>query len=182
MQNDEQHRLVVLAQSGDEYAISRLYDDHSQGIFRFLYYRLGDLHVAEDITSEVFIQMIQSLSRFNSESGNFTSWLYTIARNKAIDFFRKNRAHSTLPLSDDIAGTQQNPEEISGNKQLTKDLKNKLQELPEEHRDLLVLRFISQLSIKETALSLGKTEDGVKGMQYRALSALREKMDSWRSK
>lgn len=180
MQNTEQSKLISLAKNGDEYAVTRLYDTHSQGIFRFLFYRTGDRFLAEDLTSEVFIQMIRSLPKFKEGAGSFTSWLYTIARHQSIDHYRKVKMKIEQPIGEDIVSSSAGPEEMNSAMQQTGDLLSKIMELPQEHREILELRFVSQLSIQDTAETLGRTMDSVKGMQYRALEALREKMKSWK--
>lgn len=180
MQNTEQDRLISLAKSGDEYAITRLYDTHCQGIFRFLFYRTGDRDIAEDLTSEVFIHMIRSLPKFKEGSGSFSSWLYTIARHQSIDQYRKTKAKVELPVGENLVSTSPDPEETSGVKQQISDLMTKIMELPIEQREIIELRFVSQLSIQETASALGRTTDSIKGMQYRALEALRAKMKFWK--
>lgn len=180
MQNSEQDRLIPLAKKGDEYAISRLYDSHSQGIFRFLFYRTGNQQIAEDLTSEVFIQMIRSLPKFKEGSGSFTSWLYTIARNQCIDHYRKTKMNIDQTIGEDRVSSTPDPEETSNSKQQINDLMSKILELPLEQREIIELRFVSQLSIQETASALGRSTDSIKGMQYRALEALREKMKFWK--
>jgi RNA polymerase sigma-70 factor (ECF subfamily) len=172
MQNTEQYRLISLAKNGDEYAISCLFDIHCQGIFRFLYYRTCDRFIAEDLTSEVFIQMIRSLHKYNPDSGSFTSWLYTIAR--------KTKSRPEQAIIEDLISSSPGPEATNDKAQLQDDLISKIKELPKEYRELIALRFVSQLSIHETAIMLGKTIDSVKGMQYRALEVLREKMKLWK--
>ena len=180
MQNTEQYRLISLAKNGDEYAISSLYDIHCQGIFRFLYYRTGDHYIAEDLTSEVFIQMIRSLHKYNLDSGSFTSWLYTIARHLSIDHYRKTKSRPEQAITEDFISTESGPEDTNDKTQLQNQLISRIKELPKEYRELIALRFVSQLSIHETAITLGKTIDSVKGMQYRALEVLREKMKLWK--
>jgi len=180
MQNTEQYRLISLAKNGDEYAISCLYDIHCQGIFRFLYYRTGDRYIAEDMTSEVFIQMIRSLHKYNPDSGSFTSWLYTIARHQSIDHYRKTKSRPEQGITEDLISSSPGPEATNDKAQLHVELISKIKELPKEYRELIALRFVSQLSIQETAITLGKTIDSVKGMQYRALEVLREKMKLWK--
>ena len=84
------------------------------------------------------------------------------------------------PIEEDIVSSTAGPEEMSSAMQQMGDLLSKIMELPQEHREILELRFVSQLSIQDTAATLGRTMDSVKGMQYRALEALREKMKSWK--
>lgn len=176
MQIIDQDRLISLARDGSEYAISRLYEDHSQGVFRFLYYRTGDRSLAEDLTSEVFIRMLKSLPKFSERSGSFRSWLYTIARNITIDHYRKMKPGVDLPFDDELISSDPDPEDLLNAAESRQHLTASILELSEEHREIIALRFISHLSIQETASTLGKTVDSVKGLQYRALGILRDKM------
>lgn len=84
------------------------------------------------------------------------------------------------PIGEDIVSSSAGPEEMSSAKEQMGELLSKILELPQEHREVLELRFVSQLSIQDTADTLGRSLDSVKGMQYRALEALREKMKSWK--
>ena len=99
---------VRRAQKGDEVAIRDLYLRHKTNVFRYLFYQVGDPHAAEDLTSEVFIRMIKGLPSFQPR-GSFQAWLYQIAHNLAIDYHRKEKANTRLPLMEDLVADGDNP-------------------------------------------------------------------------
>lgn len=172
-------RHVQLAQRGDRNAIQAIYDRFNLGIYRYLYYQVGDIQTAEDLTSEVFVRMIRSLPGFQPRESPFQAWLYQIARNLAIDHFRKatHRNHVELKENDIV---QQEDMDKTVERHLTQEqLQKALARLNSDQRDVILLRFVNGLSINEVARSLDKSEDAIKGLQRRALSSLREILDEW---
>ena len=95
--------LITRAQSGNPEACGALYTHYHQAIYRYLYYRTGDPHTAEDLTSEVFLKMVQALPRYRPQGVPFQAWLFQIARNQAIDHFRRSNARPTAILDESLA-------------------------------------------------------------------------------
>lgn len=171
--------LVARAQSGETAVIGELYDRYHLSIFRYLYYRVGDQQAAEDLTSEVFLRMIRSLNGYRSQSVAFEAWLFQIARNLAIDYYRKMNDGNVTPLEEHHISERENPEQRL-ERRLTSELLTKaLARLNEMQRDVIVLRFINGLSISQVAQALHKSEDAIKALQRRGLSALREILSEW---
>ena len=165
--------IIARAQSGNAKAAGELYELHYQSVFRYLYYRVGDQLVAEDLTSEVFLKMIQALPGFRPGPALFRGWLLQIARNLAIDHFRRKAAHPIEPIQEDITSGEKVVEIVErGLNSLL--LRESLSQLNEEQRDVILLRFIEGFSIHQTAATLHKSEDAIKGLQRRALMSLRE--------
>lgn len=171
--------LIRRAQSGDAEVIASLYDRYHRGIFRYLYYRLGDQQAAEDLTSEVFLRMLRFISGFHPPAAQFQAWLYQIARNLAIDHHRKMGGHDHLPLNEDLA--QGNPTLVGSiDHNLTSDtLRQALERLPSEQRDVILMRFVAGIPIAQVAKTLHKSEDSIKGLQRRGLIALRAVLTEW---
>ena len=171
--------LIRGAQHGDQTKLGVLYQRYQPGIFRYLYYRVGDYHTAEDLTSEVFERMLRFLGGFRpSSSSAFPAWLFRIAQNVAIDHFRSNGRRLEAPLVEELAGGETAPESEVERRLSVELLKLALAELTDEQRDVVVLRFVTGLPIAETAEALNKSEDAVKGLQRRALLALRSTLDT----
>jgi RNA polymerase sigma-70 factor (ECF subfamily) len=175
--------LIQRAQAGDpaagEAALSDLYERYRVSVYRYLYYRVGDEQAAEDLTSEVFLRMLHALPGYRPQSVTFKAWLFQIARNLAIDHYRKmgkdRMAELEEGLMDDSA-----PVEASVEQGLTHQmLRRALGKLSEEQRDVLILRFVTGMPIAEAARTLHKSEDAVKGLQRRALQALKEILSDW---
>lgn len=171
--------VIRRAQAGDDNSISTIYEKYYIGIFKFLYYRVGEVETAEDLTSEVFLRMIRSLSHFRPQSISFQAWLFQIARNLSIDYYRKQAHQNHTVLEEDLVSADEPLDKAVERKLDHLNLRKALARLPEEQRDVVVLRFIIGMPIHETASTLHKSEDSIKGLQRRALIALRETLQNW---
>jgi len=171
--------MLTRAQEGDPVVISELYDRYRTGVFRYLYYRVGDLHVAEDLTSETFMRMLRSLNGYRLQNVAFEAWLYQIARNLAIDHYRSSNGRGHLSLEEDMIADKDDPVHTV-ERSLTSDLLlDALGKLSEIQRDVIVLRFVNGLPVAQVAQALHKSEDAIKALQRRALSILREILTDW---
>ncbi len=167
--------LVGLAQRGDVDAIGALYDQHYEVVFRYLGARVADRQTAEDLTGEVFKRMLTGLPQYRPMGLPFRAWLFRIAHNLLIDHYRKESGHMSVTLQDTERQAQggDDPASIVEQNLTLEHAYRTLAELDPPQRDVLTLRFLSGLSLKEVALALGKTEDAVKALQRRGLAALR---------
>jgi RNA polymerase sigma-70 factor (ECF subfamily) len=171
--------LIHRAQEGEPIVVSAIYERYQRGIFRYLYYRVGDQQTAEDLTSEVFLRMIEALKNYNNHKISFQAWLFQIARNLSIDHYRKMSVQQNVPLEDNLPIDEKEPLELVSQELTSEKLRQALVKLPENQRDVIVMRFISGMPIGEVAESLHKSEDSIKGLQRRALLALREILNQW---
>jgi RNA polymerase sigma-70 factor (ECF subfamily) len=171
--------MLRKAQEGDPIVMSALYDRYQQGVYRYLYYRVGDTQTAEDLTSEVFLRMIEALSKYDYQNIPFRAWLFQIARNLSIDHYRKMGVRREVQLEDNVAEQGAEPLELITQELTSEKLRHALVELPDNQRDVIVMRFISEMPIGEVAQVLHKSEDSIKGLQRRALLALREILVEW---
>jgi RNA polymerase sigma-70 factor (ECF subfamily) len=152
-----------------------LYDEHHESIFRYLWLRLGDRQLAEDLTGDVFMRMLSALPGYRSVGLPFRAWLYRIAHNLLIDHIRKTNHRQPVPLEAVEGHADEDHSFSEFERRLQVDqLGWALAQLDEAQREVVVLRFIAGLSLKETALAVGKTEAAVKSMQHRSLAALRQ--------
>lgn len=170
---------VMRAGRGEMAALSRLYEECRPRLFRYLYYRVGDVQTAEDLTSEVFLRMMRALERYRPQGIAFEAWLYQIARNLAIDYARQSHLRNHAALDDQALPGQESADQAAERRLNHLVLKQALLRLGEDQRDVLVLRFISGLSIAQVAQALHKSEDAVKALQRRALSAVRALLAEW---
>ncbi len=173
MTNASNDELVTRAQDGAAEAISCLFENNYQKIYRFLYYRVGDTHIAEDLTSEVFLKMIQALPGYRIRNVPFQAWLFQIARNLAIDHHRKQALHMNTELHENIKEPAQPMDEIIEKRLSSELLHSTLKKLTDDQRDVIILRFIEGMSLTQVAGILHKSEDAIKGLQHRALISLR---------
>lgn len=171
--------VIARAQNGDSEVIGELYERYNLDVFRYLYYRLGDKHAAEDLTSEVFIRMIRFLHGYHSQDSSFNAWLLQIARNLAVDHLRKMSVRNHVSLEEEMVAEK---EDVVGavERKLTSDkLARALNRLSEDQRDVLVLRFVNGMRLEQVAQTLHKSVDSIKGLQRRGLLSLREILTDW---
>jgi RNA polymerase sigma-70 factor (ECF subfamily) len=179
MLNPVDTNTILGAQAGRSEQVTALYEHYHAGIFRYLYYRVGDRQTAEDLTSEVFLRMIRNLGqyRLQGSAAPFQAWLFQIAHNLATDHFRRTNNHPQLPLAEHLAAHDPGPD-VSAEHHLSQEhLRQAFARLNEDQRDVVLLRFVVGLPISEVAHTLHKSEDAVKGLQRRGLSALRDSLN-----
>jgi len=153
-----------------------LYRQHVSKVYRYIYARVSSHAEAEDLTSQVFMVVLQRLPSF-APGSNFNAWLFTIARNKIVDSYRKQR--SSVPLEDiqNMPLSADDPFSQLVQKELHSRLGQLVGELSQEQKELLELRFAAELSYAEIGLVIGKSEAAVKMSVYRLLDKLQEKME-----
>jgi RNA polymerase sigma-70 factor (ECF subfamily) len=144
-------------------------------VFRYFYYRVGNVKDAEDLTSQVFLKVFEELPRYN-DRGHFPAWLFTIARHKAADFFRIKPSFISLEAEDppdqniDLLAQAVRTDEI----QRLRDL---IRSLPEAEQELIQLRFVVELGYREIAEVLGHKEDAVRKSISRLLDRLQSRLE-----
>lgn len=148
----------------------QLFEAHYAPIYRYAYLRLGNQHDAEDIASNVFAEAVRGIGGFTYRGVPVVAWLYRIAHHETVDALKRRRPAS--PLDAETADTRQLIVEVAERS----DLGEALGALKQEHREVLLLRFIEDRSVRDTANVLNKTEGAVKVLQLRALRALRRRL------
>ena len=167
--------LVERAQLGDRAALEELYLIHFDRIYSYLHMSVGSRHDAEDLTTQTFVKMLESIGRFRWQSVPFSAWLFRIAHNLAMDHFRARRRWQP---EEDIPETS-GGEETSAEEQALASIGDAgllglIARLSPEQRQVLTLKFVFRFSNGEAATVLGKTEGAVKSLQHRALSSLQK--------
>jgi len=180
MLNPTGPELITSAQRGNVEAIGVLYDLHYRAVFLYFKARLGDQQTAEDLTGDVFRRMLRGLPQYRNISLPFRAWLFRIAHNLLIDHYRQETAHTLVPFEEAEYANEKgmDPSSLVEQRLTILDTYHALTELETSQRDVVVLRFLSGLSLKETALALGKTEDAIKALQRRGLAVLRLSLDT----
>lgn len=167
--------LVRQAQAGKTDAVAALYDHYHQHIFRYVISRVRHQHLAEDLTGEIFTRMVANLDSYEITGYPFRAWLYRIARNMIVDHFRRQETQQTVPLSDtdNLVDTDAQPAaRVDGRLQLER-VQAALAHIDPVQREVVVLRFIVGLPLKEVAIAVDKSVAAVKSLQHRGLKALR---------
>lgn len=169
--------LVARAQRADAEAVGALYDHYLDRVFRFVRFRLGSRLDAEDVTQRVFLHMIEALPRYRVRGTPFGAWLFRIARNAVIDHQRTHRAHDALEAVADAASGEPSPEDRAIISTEMQRVAGVLEELTEDQREVISLRYWAGLSHAEIAALLGRREGAIRAIQFRALQALRQRLD-----
>jgi RNA polymerase sigma-70 factor (ECF subfamily) len=166
--------LIRRAQSGDAGAFGRLYDAGVDRIYRYIFFRVTDLEIAEDLTSEVFLKAWENLHRYRP-GGPFIAWLYTIARNTVIDHYRTRK--QSVSLDETVIKLDPHLEEKVDLQDEVETLKRAMQHLTDQQREVLTLRFLVELDTGQIAGRMRKSEGAVRALQMRALQALAKVMN-----
>jgi RNA polymerase sigma-70 factor (ECF subfamily) len=169
--------LVQRAAQRDVEAFAQLYDEHVNAVYRFVYFKVGNATLAEDLTAEVFSKAWESITRFQWRNLPFEHWLIRIARNAVVDHFRANRRPIvSIDGLFDAASSDDPPDERVGQELEFEELRRALGSLPDDQRDVVILRFIEEYSHADVAKVLNKSDVAVRQIQVRALKALRKLM------
>lgn len=164
--------LIQRARDGDQEAIAALYRAHVQAIYRYISYRVPEAAVADDLTAEVFLRMVEGLPSYRLNGAPFEAWLYRIAAARVADYYRAQTRHPQTELMDSEPDQAISPERMLQNAQEHDELRAALRVLSDEHQDILLLRFVERKSHAEVAKILGKSVTAVKSAQHRALTQL----------
>jgi RNA polymerase sigma-70 factor (ECF subfamily) len=169
-------RLVLEAKGGDAWAFGRIFDAFHEPIYRFIASRVQRPSDAEDLTQLVFVKALEALPRYEVRGIPFGGWLFRLARNTIIDHARTRHEHAELDTATDRATDMAGPDEVALLRQDLDAVARALRDLTEEQRETIELRFFAGLSARETAEVMGKQEGTVRGLQFRAIAALRRSL------
>jgi RNA polymerase sigma-70 factor, ECF subfamily len=170
-------RLVELGQQGDRGALEELYLIHFDRIYSYLHMSVGNRHDAEDLTTQTFLKMLESIKRFRWQSAPFSAWLFRIAHNLAMDHFRANRRWQPEEDVPEPEGESEPSAEAAALQSIGRQSMLELIEgLSGEQQQVLTLKFVFNLPNADVATILDKTEGAVKSLQHRALVSLQKQV------
>ncbi|WP_031037089.1 ECF subfamily RNA polymerase sigma factor, BldN family [Streptomyces sp. NRRL F-5650] len=166
--------LVERAQAGEADAFGRLYDQYSDTVYRYIYYRVGGKATAEDLTSETFLRALRRIGTFTWQGRDFGAWLVTIARNLVADHFKSSRFRLEVTTGEmlDANEVERSPEDSVLESLSNAALLEAVRRLNPQQQECVTLRFLQGLSVAETARVMGKNEGAIKTLQYRAVRTL----------
>ncbi|WP_369806758.1 MULTISPECIES: sigma-70 family RNA polymerase sigma factor [Amycolatopsis] len=183
--------LVRAAQQGDTAAFGALYDQYVDVVYRYVYFRLSDRELAEDITSETFLRALRRISSVSYQGRDVGAWFVTIARNIVLDHLKSSR-YKLEVVTDEVAdsgsapfaatsGPDAGPEQQAVTSATRDALLSAIAGLGDDQRECIVLRFIQGLSLAETARIMKRNEGAIKALQHRAVRKLAQLLpDGWR--
>jgi RNA polymerase sigma-70 factor, ECF subfamily len=173
----EEKIILQQIKKGNQTAFSRLYDRYQDKIYRFIFFRVSSESLAQDLTSETFIKILQYLMN-GKEIENFQSFAYQTAKNLVIDFYR-SRGQEEITLDESISeniSDRQDVSEALDEKFNLNQIEAALTKVVSPYRDVLVLRFVEDLSFKEIAETLNIKEDNARMLSHRGLKMLRDNL------
>jgi RNA polymerase sigma-70 factor, ECF subfamily len=175
----EIRKLVERAQAGERDALEELYLIHFDRIYSYLHMTVGNRHDAEDLTTQTFLRMLESIGRFRFQSAPFSAWLFRIAHNLSMDHFRANRRWQPEEEVPEPHDSEERSAEDEAFQLLgRKSMLELIDTLSPEQQQVLTLKFVFNFSNREAATVLGKTEGAVKSLQHRALVSLQKQLAS----
>ena len=173
----EVRALVERAQAGDRAALEELYLLHFDRIYGYLHMSVGNRHDAEDLTTQTFLKMLESIGKFRWQSAPFSAWLFRIAHNLAMDHFRSTRRWQPEEDPPEPAGSEEASAEDHALQSIGRQSMLRLiEKLSTDQQQVLTLKFVFNFANAEAATILGKTEGAIKSLQHRALVSLEKQL------
>ncbi|WP_018684831.1 sigma-70 family RNA polymerase sigma factor [Actinokineospora enzanensis] len=178
--HSESWELVRAAQAGDTVAFGRLYDRYVEIVYRYVLFRVGDRELAEDVTSETFLRALRRITSVTYQGRDVGAWFVTIARNLVLDHVKSSRfrLEVTTPEIRDSERVEAGPEQQVMSKVTREALLGCVDQLGDDQRECIVLRFLQGLSVAETAEIMKRNEGAVKALQHRAVRRLAQLLPS----
>ena len=173
----EIRKLVERGQQGERAALEELYLIHFDRIYSYLHMTVGNRHDAEDLTTQTFMRMLESIGKFRFQSAPFSAWLFRIAHNLSMDHFRANRRWQPEEEVPEPEGSEElSAEEEALHSIGRKSMLEMIETLSSEQQQVLTLKFVFNFSNAEAGTILGKTEGAIKSLQHRALASLQKQI------
>ncbi len=169
-------RLVQQAREGDLQAFGTIFDTYHAPVYRFVASRVGRPSDAEDLTQLVFVKALEALPRYAARGVPFGGWLFRLARNTVIDHVRTRREYVELEAATHRATEDAGPEAVAALRDDLDAVARALEKLTEDQREVIALRFFAGLSAREAAEAMGRQEGTIRGLQFRAIGALRRSL------
>jgi RNA polymerase sigma-70 factor (ECF subfamily) len=169
-------RLVVEARTADARSFGQLFDHFHLPIYRYVVSRVHSPADAEDLTQLVFVKALEALPRYESRGIPFGGWLFRLARNAVVDFTRTRHEHADLDAVTSQGTQEPGPEDVAMIRQDLDRVHAALATLTDDQREAIALRFFAGLSAREAAEVMGRQEGTIRGLQFRAIAALRRQL------
>lgn len=171
-------KLIKKAGQGNPEAFGKIYAKFLDKIYRFVFFRTGKKEDAEDLTEQIFIKIWEGLRKYKQNQVPFEAWIFRIARNHIIDYYRKNKNHTSLDSAKDLKDGAVGPERIVERKMMHEEVLEKMKLLPGSYQEIIILKFIEEKENTEISAILRKPKEHVRVLQSRALKALRKVMEN----
>ncbi len=162
---------------------TELYEQYMPGVFQYISYRVNDIHLAEDLTSDVFLKALKGFKQYRSDKASFFTWLLSIARHMVIDHYRVSGRRQTIPLekATEMSSESASPEEEAVRKEELQRLQTCLAGLPQQEQEIISLKFGAELNNRQIAGMLSLSESNVGTIIYRTVRKLRDCFGGWQN-
>ncbi|MDE2854143.1 MAG: sigma-70 family RNA polymerase sigma factor [Chloroflexota bacterium] len=174
----DDRELVALAKE-DMDAFGELYERYLPKIYSYVFYRTGNAHDAEDLTAKVFFRALSHIATYVEKGVPFQAWLYRIAHNLVANWHRDQGRRKIIALDEYVVHSLKSeaPDRVTEEREEQNQLLQAVRRLPEDRQQLLLLKFVEQMSNAEIGAIMGRTEGAIKSLYHRTLLALREEME-----
>jgi RNA polymerase sigma-70 factor (ECF subfamily) len=169
--------LLERAKQYDEAALGELYDQYAPRIYAYIYRRVHDAHLAEDLTGDVFVRVMQAIQAGRIWHTSFRAWLYRIAHNLTVDHYRRQPAAAELELDEQMIADEDSLTSVVTRRLFNQRLRSAINRLTPDQQQVLVLRFGEEMTARETAEVMEKTVGAIEALQRRGLASLRRILD-----
>jgi RNA polymerase sigma-70 factor (ECF subfamily) len=170
----DEESLVRRAQQRDPAALTQLYEENFDRIYRYIVLKIGDRTEAEDMTQQVFLKALKSISSFKWKGMPFSAWLYRIAHNQIVDYHRKRSKQAFVPLDESLTAGGDDPARLAEQKINVEQLAQATKKLTAAQQEVISLRFAGEMSVAEVARVMGRSQGAIKALQHSAIVALRK--------
>lgn len=172
----DEAQLLSRARAHDTDALAQIHDAYYGPLFRYVSFRVGDRHIAEDLVSDVFTRFLTALRDRKAPENTLRGWLFGVAAHVVSDHHRRRYRAPQEPLDEAIVSQEAGPDEIAEQLATRDDLRRAVATLTDEQQHVLAMRYGRGMPIQDVARALGKTEGAIKQLQARAIAALSRKM------
>lgn len=162
----------------------RLYEQYLPGVYQYVIYRVGDKAVAEDLTSDIFSKALTNIKKYDSRKAAFSTWIFSIARNTVIDYYRARGREQKLQKKEAEANStfvSPSTEEEASRSEEARKLHECLSLLSPNEQELISLKFSSEMTNREISKIMGLSESNVGTILWRAVRKLRDSFSEWRN-
>lgn len=175
-QNLEPDEVLAVRARDERAAFGILYERHVRRIYNYVYYRTGAVADAEDLTARTFFQAMNNLHRYQVQGVPFSAWLFRIAHNLVANWHRDSSRHRAAPIEDlvELPADDEGPPDRAEAKEEREELHEAVRRLQSDRQQLLILKFVEQLSNEEIATIMGRSEGAIKALLHRTVRSLRE--------
>lgn len=177
---DEIEKLVKKVQVGDQDAFAKIYDYLVDPLYKYIFYRVNSSQDAEDLLETLFLKVWENIKNYKSQKSSFVAWTFRIAHNLVVDYYRvsKDRFIDELSLNLPDLNRQHNPIKVTQNTLDQEVLKVALSKLKKKYRDIIIYKFINELSNQEISKILDRSEGNLRILQFRALKSLKKQLEN----